>query len=79
MSNISRRLYLLGKSLVFKSCPFFLKKYNGIASRVNSRIQRWSADYRRAIAQSVGLITEEAGPSTGKEDYLAFTKVQISN
>jgi hypothetical protein len=63
--------------LISKSYPSsFKKKNNGIAFRVKFRIQRWSADYRRAIAQSVGLKTE-AGPSTGYKDYLAFTKVTV--
>jgi len=35
-------------------------------TRVNSRIQRWSADYRLAIAQSVGFKSDEAGPSNAK-------------
>ena len=63
MSNISRRLCFPGKYIVYSKRLFF-QKYNGLASRVNSRIQRWSADYRLAIAQSVGLKNEEAGPST---------------
>ena len=63
MSNISRHLCLPGKSL-FPS--LFPQKNNGIVSRVNSRIQLWSTDYRLAIAQSVGLDSDEAGPSMVK-------------
>lgn len=63
MSNISRRLCLPGK---FYFQVFFPQKNNGIVSRVNSRIQRWSADYRLAIAQSVNLDSDEAGPSMVK-------------
>ena len=44
--------------------------YNSIASRVNSRIQRWSADYRLAIAQSMGLKNEAAGPSSAKKSIV---------
>jgi hypothetical protein len=61
-ASICQASFFVSKSLLFIFC---LYKYNGIASRVNSRIQRWSADYRLAIAQSVGLKNEEAGPSTG--------------
>ena len=56
---------LFVRQVFVSKTPFFFPIYNDIASRVNSRIQRWSADYRLAIAQRVGLKNEEAGPSTG--------------
>ena len=64
LCQISRDASVFQASILFAPRGFFFQKYNGLASRVNSRIQRWSADYRLAIAQSVGLKNEEAGPST---------------
>lgn len=64
--QISRDAPIFQVSLCFQRVfSSFKKKHNDVASRVNSRIQCWSADYRLAIAQSVGLKNEEAGPSTG--------------
>jgi hypothetical protein len=59
----ARQVLCFQKSFV---CLLFL---NIVAiSSVNSRIQRLSADYRLAIAQSAcGLKNEDSGPSTAKK------------
>lgn len=64
---------LFTRHVFLSKCLFFKNiKIMAFFSRVNSRIQRWSAEYRLAIAQSVGLKSEEAGPSTAKNVASSF-------